>query len=119
MASFPKLRTGAIAQYPSTRSVQAPVTVLRFVDGSEQRFRRTRGPVRRWTVRLSEVTDAELAAVELFFAERQGRTGVFEFLDPWDGTVYPECSFDGDEFDAVLKGEDRASAVFTIRNNQA
>ena len=118
MPAFPKLQTGAVAQYPSWKSVQAPVKVLRYVDGSEQRFRSTRRPVRRWVIRLSEVSDSELAAVQQFFANQQGRTGSFEFTDPWDGTVYADCSFDADELTATLTGEDRASATIKIRNNQ-
>jgi phage-related protein len=119
MASFPTLKTGAVAQYPSSRIVESRVRVLRFVDGSEQRFRNTRGPLRRWVIRLSEVDEAELAAIEAFFEARQGRAGSFDFTDPWDGTVYPDCSFDEDEMETVLMGEDRASAVITIRNNKA
>lgn len=117
MASFPTLRTGAVAQYPSTRLIEAPVRVLRFVDGREQRFRSTRGPVRRWIVRLSEVSESELAGIEAFFGSQQGRAGSFEFTDPWDGTVYPDCSFDEDELRTELTGEDRATASITIRNN--
>lgn len=118
MAAFPVLSTGAVAQYPSSCAVQASVCVLRFIDGREQRFRYTKGTARRWVIRLSQVSDAELAAIEAFFAERQGRAGSFEFTDPWDGSVYSDCSFEHDEIEALIAGEDRGSVELSIRENQ-
>lgn len=118
MTSFPVLSTGAVAQYPSSRAVQASVHVLRFVDGSEQRFRSTKGAARRWVIRLSQVSDVELTAIEAFFAERQGRAGSFEFTDPWDGTVYSDCSFEHDEIETLIVGEDRGAVELAIRENQ-
>src|SRR5688572_2854970 len=102
MAAFPLLSTGAVAQYPSSRVVEAPVRVLRFLDGREQRFPGTRGPGRRWVVRLTCVSDSELAAIEAFFVAQQGRAGSFSFTDPWDEVLYPDCSLDEDELSAVL-----------------
>ena len=118
MAAFPRLNTAAVAQYPSTRIIEAPVRVLRFVDGSEQRFRSTRGAARRWVVRLSCLNDAELARIEDFFAEQQGEAGAFTFTDPWDGTVYADCSFESDELQAWLAGEDRGAMTMVIRENE-
>ena len=118
MAAFPLLSTGAVAQYPSSRVVEAPVLVLRFLDGREQRFPGTRGPGRRWVVRLSCVNDSELAAIEAFFTAQQGRTGSFSFTDPWDGVVYPDCSFEEDELRAVLTAEDRGAVTVVIRENR-
>ena len=118
MPSFPVLSTGAVAQYPSSRVVEAPVRVLRFVDGREQRFRSTKKAGHRWVLRLSCVTEAEMAAIEAFFVERQGRAGSFEFIDPWDGTVYADCSFEEGELAARLTGEDRGSVEVVIRENQ-
>ena len=118
MAAFPFLSTGAVAQFPSARIVEAPVRVLRFVDGGEQRFRSTRGAARRWVVRLSCLSDAELARMETFFTEQQGRAGSFTFTDPWDGTVYADCSFESDELQAWLTGEDRGAVTVVIRENE-
>lgn len=118
MPSFPVLSTGAVAQYPSSRAVQASVHVLRFLDGSEQRFRSTKAVAKRWVIRLSQVSDAELAAIEAFFAERQGRAGSFEFTDPWDGSVYSDCSFEHDEMKTRVVGEDRGTVDLAIRENQ-
>jgi hypothetical protein len=119
MAAFPLLSTGAVTQYPSSRVVEAPVRVLRFLDGREQRFPGTRGPGRRWVIRLSCVNDSELAAIEAFFAAQQGRAGSFSFIDPWDGVVYPDCSFDDDELSLVLAGEDLGAVTVVIRENRS
>ena len=43
MANFPRLTTGAVTQYPSSRNLTYSTYVLRFVDGREQRFRELRG----------------------------------------------------------------------------
>jgi len=37
MASFPTLKTSAVAQYPATKAVKFQNQVMRFVDGTEQR----------------------------------------------------------------------------------
>lgn len=118
MADFPLLKTSAVTQYPSARSQEYSTGVLRFVDGSEQRYRQLRQPVRRWVLRLSEVSEEEMYRMEDFFAARQGQTGSFSFTDPWDGTIYPDCSFEQDEFEMRLTGYDRAYTKLIIRNNQ-
>lgn len=118
MADFPLLKTSAVTQYPSTRSLEFSTGVLRFVDGSEQRYRQLRQPVRRWLLRLSEVSEEEMYLIEDFFEARQGATGSFSFTDPWDGVVYPDCSFEQDEFEIRLAGDNRAHTRLTIRNNQ-
>jgi hypothetical protein len=117
MPSFPQLRTGAIAQYPSQKEISFPTSIARFVDGSEQRFRSAKGPARRWMIRLSQVTAEEMAALEEFFESLQGRFGSFTFIDPWDGTEYPDCSFDTDEFSSNAASEWRWAIGLMIRSN--
>ena len=118
MADFPLLKTSAVTQYPSSRSTEFSTGVLRFLDGSEQRYRQMRQPVRKWVLRLSEVGEDELFEIEDFFTSRQGQSGSFAFTDPWDGTIYPDCSFEQDELDLRLMGEGRTAATLIIRNNQ-
>jgi len=91
MNSFPRLKTGAIFQYPATRALGYKTCVLKFVDGSEQRFREYAAPVKRWAVRLDLLDEAEMAALENFIASLEGRSGEFSFTDPWDETVYEHC----------------------------
>jgi hypothetical protein len=118
MASFPLLKTNAVTQYPSSRFSEFATGVLRFVDGTEQRYRQMRQSVRRWVLRLSQVSEEELYAIEDFFASRQGQAGSFAFTDPWDGVEYPDCSFEHDELELRLMASGRAATTIVIRNNQ-
>ncbi len=119
MSAFPKLKTGAVAQYPASRALTYATEVLRFIDGSEQRFRMNGAPVRRWVVRLDLLDDTELAQVEALFRSMQGRFGSFSFQDPWDNTVHADCSFDSDELAMELDGEARARVWVTVRENRS
>lgn len=118
MASFPRLHTGAVTQYPSSRRLQASTCVTRFVDGSEQRFRELRVPVQHWILRLDRINDEELNAYREFFATNDGQLGSFTFVDPWDGTEYPDCSFDMDSVELTITDEGRCYCTAVIRNNQ-
>lgn len=115
MAAFPILRTGAIAQYPVTKALTFATRVYRFLDGTEQRYREYAAPVRRWVVRLNLLTDVEVAALDTFYLAQQGGAGTFEFTDPWDGTVYPNCFFDNDTLAFQALDEGRAQANVVIR----
>ena len=64
MATFPILKTTAVAQYPAMRYVQFRNQTVRFVDGTEQRYRDASGPLHRWGIQLSELDESEIAAVE-------------------------------------------------------
>ena len=117
MAAFPALRTGAVAQYPSSKDILFGTKVLRFVDGREQRYRTSAAPVRRWEIRLDAVDAVELAAIAAFFEAHQGRYGSFSFTDPWDGIEYADCSFDNDVFQARHVSDSRSSTRVLIRAN--
>jgi hypothetical protein len=105
MPTFPKLKTGAVAQYPATRALEFKTECVRFVDGTEQRYRDSEAALRRWEIDLTHLDEAELSAIEQFFATVQGSFARFEFLDPWDGTSYPNCSLDADSLDLTFTGE--------------
>ena len=117
MAAFPKVGTGVVAQYPSARLVDSDTTVLEYVDGSEQRFRNRSAPVNRWLIRLGDVATRDLFAIETFFLEQQGQYGSFSFTDPWDGTEYPDCSFEQEMFEIVALADGRYESHLMIRNN--
>ncbi|HEV2198539.1 MAG TPA: DUF2460 domain-containing protein [Bryobacteraceae bacterium] len=118
MANFPALKTGAIAQYPADRARLFSTGSHRFLDGAEQRFPRYGAPLRRWTIRLDLLDEAELAVLEQFFVSQGGRAGTFAFTDPWDGTVCPSCSFDSDAGLFEYRETGRAAAIVTIRENR-
>jgi len=118
MTSFPTLKTAAVIQYPATRSVQHSNQVIRFLDGSEQRYRAFGPPLRRWNIRLELLDESELAALEAFFTANQGSYGSFSFVDPWDGVEYPDCSLEQDHFELQLAGEMRGTTSLTVKENR-
>lgn len=118
MSEFPKLKTGAVAQYPASRVAAYGTDVFRFVDGSEQRYRICGTPVRRWVIRLEQLDETEIAKLQEFFASAQGRFGSFSFEDPWEGTVHQDCSLESDEFSIELLGEGRGRLALVVRENQ-
>ncbi len=116
---FPTLKTGAVAQYPAQRTLRYKTDAIRFLDGTEQRFRDYASLLHRWTVQLDLLDEGELATLDQFFLSSQGRFGSFAFTDPWDGTVYPDCSLTGDAFAFQLRGEMRGKAMLTVSENRA
>lgn len=117
MASFPKLRTGVVTQYPSGRRATYSTCVTKFVDGREQRFRELKSPVRRWVIRLSQLAAHEAASVEDIFLAMQGKFGSFTFVDPWDGVEYTDCSFDKETLSIIATKESSRETYFVIRSN--
>lgn len=118
MASFPALKTGAVAQYPSDRTTRFSTQVLRFLDGGEQRFRVFGAPLKKWLIRLELLDDQELAGLEEFFAEQQGQAGTFSFTDPWDGTTHANCSFESGTMTADYRGRGDGVASIVVRENR-
>jgi hypothetical protein len=119
MPSFPLLKTSAVAQYPAGKTGAFRNRSLRFVDGSEQRYRESSGMLRRWRIRLDYLDEAEATAVEEFFDVNRGRLGRFAFTDPWDGATYPDCSFLDDVLTFELAAEMRAKLTLIVIENRA
>jgi hypothetical protein len=118
MATFPKLKTNAVAQYPATKGLRFQNQVLRFVDGTEQRYRDAPGPLHQWAIRLSQLDEGEMAAMERFFAANQGRFGSFAFTDPWDNSQYANCSLAGDGMDLTAVGPLQGNTTLTVVENR-
>jgi hypothetical protein len=118
MATFPKLKTDAVAQYPASRVLGFQNQTLRFVDGTEQRYRGSAGPLHRWEIRLNQLDEGEMAAIETFFAMNQGAFASFSFTDPWDGTVYANCSLEDDELDLTTVAEMSGDTLLTVMENR-
>jgi len=119
MSTFPALNTGAVLQYPAQRSTSFSTQVLRFVDGAEQRFAAYGAALRRWVIRLDQLTEDEMNRIASFYAVQAGAAGTFSFTDPWDGTVYSSCSFEDDEMAMELSGENQLKTTLTIRVNRS
>src|SRR5271165_1968550 len=118
MAIFPALKTKAVAQYPATKSLRFQNQCLRFVDGLEQRYRDSAGPLHRWVINLGELDEGEMAALEAFFVENQGRSASFAYTDPWDGTQYANCSLASDEMRLTSVEEMRGKTSLTVVENR-
>jgi len=118
MASFPTLKTSAVAQYPASKAVRFQNQVVRFVDGTEQRYRDCAGPLHQWVIRLNDLDETEMAALEQFLESSQGRFGSFSFKDPWDNQTYSNCSFADDAMDLTLVEEMRGATTITVRENR-
>jgi len=95
-AAFPLLKTGAVLQYPAVKTTQYSSFVVRFLDGSDQRYRQYTPALLRWNIKLSLLDEGELHALEQFFASQEGCFGIFSFVDPWTQTIYPSCSLSQD-----------------------
>src|SRR5579862_1583456 len=116
--TFPKLRTGALAQYPATRSIRFQIQVIEFVDGTAQRYRDSSTPLREWQIRLDLLDESEMAAIDQFFVDNQGAFGSFAFTDPWDGQSYTNCSFVNGNLTLTSLAEMHGRTVLTIRQNR-
>ncbi len=118
MTTFPLLKTSAVAQYPAQRNLAFQNQTLRFVDGREQRYRDSAGPLHRWQIRLDQLDESELTAVEEFFASNQGTFANFAFTDPWDGLVYQNCCLETDDLDVTAVAEMWGRTAVTVRENR-
>jgi phage-related protein len=114
VASFPLLKTGAVAQYGSDRTSRFSTQVYRFLDGREQRYPTFAGALHRWVVRLDLLDEAELTAMADLFISAGGRAGTFSFTDPFDGKVYAACRFDAEEIALAFEDAGRGQNVMTI-----
>jgi len=115
---FPILKTGAVMQYPGKRMLQFSTDIVRFLDGTEQRYRDYPALLHRWVIQLDLLDESELAAYDQFFVSNQGSFGSFSFTDPWDGTVYPNCSLAKDTFGFEVRGEMRGKTTVTVCENR-
>ena len=110
--NFPTLKTGAAAQYPLDFGVRFATQAVRFMDGSQQRFRLYGTGLRRWTLKLDLLDEQELGAV-ISFIEQQG-SAVFAFTDPLTGQIASTCVISGQKFDATMKNEMNGQATVVI-----
>ena len=118
MATFPLLRTGAVIQYPATRTVKVSTEIIQFVDGSEQRFRNYSTPYHSWMIPLAVLDEGEIQQLRNFIVQTNGGAGTFSFTDPWDAIVYPSCSLQGNDFPDLLSGPFSGGVTLTIRENR-
>ena len=118
MATFPLLKTSAVAQYPAVKGLAFRNRTVRFLDGQEQRYRESAGLLHRWEIRLGQLDGSEASALDEFFRANEGSFGTFAFTDPWDGTTYPNCSLENDAIELAADGEMIEGTSLVVAENR-
>lgn len=118
MAEFPRLKTGAVAQYGLSRELRGAVRVLAFLDGTEQRYRMTRNR-RRWTIALDQLDEGEAAAVDGFVRRHLETLESFAFTDPWNGATYAACVVEAQEHELEARAAGDCRIRLTVAEQEA
>lgn len=118
MSTYPTLKTGATAQYPATKTITYSSFVIRFLDGSDQRYRNYSSPLNKWLLPYAQLDDTEAAAMEQFFIQEQGQAGSFSFTDPWTQAQYGNCSLDQSSVGTQFKQEAQGATVMLVAENR-
>lgn len=114
MLTFPVLTSGAVAQYPLPISYTSPVQVIRFIDGTDQRFLERGKALRSWHVQLSFVNEDEIHQLENFFQSIAGQYSMFSFPDPYSGQTVPNCVLGENALITDYLATDLSSASFWV-----
>lgn len=93
MPRFPLLETGAVMQYPAPVTNGQAAQVMRFLDGSDQRYLTQQRQLRQWEIRLDLLSDQEVQELEAFFSAQSGDYEAFTFPDPFSGADVANCRF--------------------------
>ena len=101
-------------QYPATLRTSQPVQVMRFLDGSDQRWLAGLMPLREWLIQLQLLTEQELHALADFFRDQQGDYSPFIFPDPFSGLPVPNCRFKEPKFAGAYLASDIGSTSFWV-----
>lgn len=118
MSGFPTLKTGVSLQYPAQHKSQYSTTVLRFLDGSEQRVSNYVAPLHGWIVQLNLLDESELHQFREFFRSLSGSAQNFSFTDPWTGANYPSCSLEDSELAETLVDESNGTTALRVTENR-
>jgi hypothetical protein len=73
----------------------------------------------RWEIRLSQLDEGEMAALEEFFTANQGAFGSFTFTDPFDGATYPDCSLEADALGLAAVADMSSTTSLTVVENRS
>jgi hypothetical protein len=114
MNSFPLLSTGAVAQYPLGLVSGQDIQVIRFLDGSDQRYTMQARMLRRWQIRLDLLNEDEIQALEAFFVAQLGGYSTFVFPDPFSGTAVPNCRLAADAWLGEYVSVDNSQTSFWV-----
>jgi hypothetical protein len=116
--NFPTLTSGAVAQYGSPIGYVWPAQIIRFVDGTDQRFLASSRALRRWLIDLRQLNESEISAIEVFFSAMGGEYLTFIFPDPISGTGVPNCRLGSPELISEYQDTDvAATSMWVIETN--
>jgi len=114
VAVFPLLSSGAVTQYPLTVASGQVARVIRFLDGSDQRYLMQGKSLRRWQIRLDLLNEREIQQIEAFFVDVQGDYASFNFPDPLSGTYVPNCQLAAPSLVSEYVGVDNNATSFWV-----
>ena len=115
---FPLLSSGAVTQYGSLIGFVWPAQVIRFVDGTDQRFLACGNVFRRWAIDLRLLNESEVASMEEFFNNALGEYSTFTFPDPISGTNVPNCRIGAPELISDYQDvEIAATSMWVVETN--
>jgi hypothetical protein len=87
MLYYPQLTTGAISQFPVTRSMTMRTVSNALPSGYTIRMADTGAQKVGWQLRYSDLTNAERTSIENLFEASEGQLNTFTFLDPTDNLL--------------------------------
>lgn len=117
-ATFPSLSSGAVAQYPVSMITGRSAQVIRFLDGTDQRYLQQGKSFRSWQIKLDLLNESEIAQIESFFVAQQGDYLSFSFPDPFSGTVVANCRLASSGMESRYLDVDAAStSLWVIETN--
>lgn len=114
MATFPLLSTGSVAQFPAGLTSGQTAEVIRFLDGSDQRYLMQKSMLRQWQIRLDLLNETEVQQIEGFFISVQGDYATFDFPDPFSNTIVPSCRLGAPGMVSEYLGVDNSTTSFWV-----
>lgn len=112
--------SGVTATFPSICQLpfvqKARFRTVRNDLASGARFTRYQlgSPLASWSLPFSVLTATEFGSLLNLFVSVGGRYGTIQFTDPETGTVYPNCRFDTDTFEARYIGTRQYAVTLPI-----
>ncbi len=114
MANFPQLSTRAVTQYPLQITSGQASQVIRFLDGSDQRYLMQGRTLRRWQIKLNLLNEQEAQTLASFFETQLGDYLSFEFPDPYSGAAVPNCRFANSAFATEFEAVDMSATSYWV-----
>jgi hypothetical protein len=87
MLYYPQLTTGAVTQFPVTRSLNMRTVANQLPSGYTIRMADAGAQKVQWRLQYSSLTDGERSSIESLFEASQGQLETFTFLDPVDNLL--------------------------------